>query len=140
MKNLNNIIYPLTAAAALAFAPGALAQDDVVPADSLPQGIQLAFRTSDGGDILGGVSAVNVAELDKKSFSDYSLSNMSALTTGYDGELWNMGSALVLVDGVPRDANNILPQEIESISFLKGAQAVVLYGSTAAKGAILITT
>ena len=140
MKNLNNIIYPLTAASALAFAPGAFAQDDVVPADSLPQGIQLAFRTSDGGDILGGVSAVNVAELDKKSFSDYSLSNMSALTTGYDGELWNMGSALVLVDGVPRDANNILPQEIESISFLKGAQAVVLYGSTAAKGAILITT
>lgn len=123
-------------------APGAFAQDidDETPADSIPQGIQLAFRTSDGGDILGGVSAVNVAELDKKSFTDYSLSNMQALTTGYNGQLWGMGDALVLVDGVPRDANNILPQEIESISFLKGAQAVVLYGSTAAKGVILITT
>ncbi|MDE6650486.1 MAG: SusC/RagA family TonB-linked outer membrane protein [Muribaculaceae bacterium] len=142
MKHLNNIIYPF-AAAVLMTAPGAFAQDaedHVIPADSLPQGIQLAFRTADGGDILGGVSAVNVAELDKKSFTDYSLSNMSALTTGYNGQLWGMGDALVLVDGVPRDANNILPQEIESISFLKGAQAVVLYGSTAAKGVILITT
>ena len=142
MKNLNNIIYPF-AAALLMTAPGAFAQDsedNVIPADSLPQGIQLAFRTADGGDILGGVSAVNVAELDKKSFTDYSLSNMQALTTGYNGQLWGMGDALVLIDGVPRDANNILPQEIESISFLKGAQAVVLYGSTASKGVILITT
>lgn len=142
MKNRNNIIYPIATAAALLFTPGAFAQEDdhFVPADSVPQGIQLAFRTSDGGDILGGVSSVNVAELDKKSFSDYSLNNMQSLTTGFNGELWNMGEALVLVDGVPRDANNILPQEIESVSFLKGAQAVVLYGSTAAKGVILITT
>ena len=90
MKNLNNIIYPF-AAALLMTAPGAFAQDsedNVIPADSLPQGIQLAFRTADGGDILGGVSAVNVAELDKKSFTDYSLSNMQALTTGYNWQLW----------------------------------------------------
>ncbi len=141
MKKSINFIYPFAAAVLMA-SPAAYAQDtaDVIPADSLPQGIQLAFRTADGGDILGGVSAVNVAELDKKSFTDYSLSNMSALTTGYNGQLWGMGDALVLVDGVPRDANNILPQEIESISFLKGAQAVVLYGSTASKGVILITT
>ena len=46
----------------------------------------------------------------------------------------------VLVDGVPRDADNVMPSEIAQISFLKGAQAVVLYGSKAAKGAIVITT
>jgi TonB-linked SusC/RagA family outer membrane protein len=34
----------------------------------------------------------------------------------------------------------VLPSEIEQITFLKGAQAVVLYGSKGAKGAILITT
>ena len=51
-----------------------------------------------------------------------------------------MGDALVLVDGVPRDANNVLPTEIEQITFLKSASAVALYGSRAAKGAVLITT
>ena len=138
MKNSNNIIYPLAAAAALLFTPGAFAQDDetFVPADSLPQGIQLPFRTSDGSDILGGVSSVNMVELEKKSFNTYTFQNVSALTN----TSWDMGGMLMLVDGVPRDDNNILPQEIESITFLKGAQAVVLYGSTAAKGAVLITT
>ena len=34
----------------------------------------------------------------------------------------------------------MLPSEIEQITFLKGAQAVVLYGAKGAKGAILITT
>jgi TonB-dependent Receptor Plug Domain. len=46
----------------------------------------------------------------------------------------------VLVDGIPRVANNVLPSEIDQITFLKGAQAVVLYGSRAAKGVIYITT
>ena len=46
----------------------------------------------------------------------------------------------MLIDGVPRDANDVLPTEFEDISFLKGASAVVLYGSRAAKGVILITT
>ena len=48
--------------------------------------------------------------------------------------------ALVLVDGVPRDANNVLPSEIAQITFMKSAQAVVLYGSRGAHGVILITT
>ena len=65
---------------------------------------------------------------------------MQALAAGYNGSLWNQGDALVLIDGVPRDANNVLPTEIEDITFLKGASAVVLYGSRAAKGVILITT
>jgi len=51
-----------------------------------------------------------------------------------------MDSYLVLVDGVPRDANNVLPTEIEQVTFLKGASAVVLYGSRAAKGVVYITT
>ena len=35
---------------------------------------------------------------------------------GYNGSLWNQGDALVLIDGVPRDANNVLPTEIEDIT------------------------
>src|SRR5690606_7983183 len=47
---------------------------------------------------------------------------------------------LVLVDGVPRDVNNVLPTEIQQITFLKSASAVMLYGSRAAKGVVSITT
>ncbi len=142
MKKSTNIILPV--AAVLAFGQlGSVYAQDTTPAlaaDTLAGKVNVAFRTADFEEVLGGVSSINVAELDKKSFMTYSLENMSSLVTGYDGQLWGMGDCLVLVDGVPRDADNILPQEIETITFLKGAQAVVLYGSTAAKGAILITT
>ncbi|MCH5237041.1 MAG: SusC/RagA family TonB-linked outer membrane protein [Muribaculaceae bacterium] len=128
----------LTAAISLSGTiPGVKAQEnDMSAVDTIP----VAFRSVSETEVMGGISTVNVAELQRKSYSDYSLSDMQALVTGYDGQLWGMGDVLVLVDGVPRDANNIIPTEIESISFLKGAQAVILYGSTAAKGAILITT
>ena len=47
-------------------------------------------------------------------------------------------------DGVNRDAgdgiSNLNPEDIESMSILKGASAAALYGSQAANGVILITT
>ena len=102
--------------------------------------INVAFRQSDARDVIVPVSSVNVKELLEKNYNTYSLDNMQALVAGYNGQLWNQGEALVMVDGVPRDANNVLPTEIEDITFMKGASAVVLYGSRAAKGVILITT
>jgi len=102
--------------------------------------INVAFRQSDVRDVIVPVSSVNVKELLEKNYNTYSLDNMQALVAGYNGQLWNQGEVLVMVDGVPRDANNVLPTEIEDITFMKGASAVVLYGSRAAKGVILITT
>lgn len=107
--------------------------------------VQVAFRKVAQKDLLGGVSVVNVEELTKKNYNTYSLDNMQGYVGGWNGNsLWGMdgdnAGYLVLVDGVPRDANNVMPSEIAQISFLKGAQAVVLYGSKAAKGAVVITT
>lgn len=116
---------------------GVMAQDS---ADTRADSINVAFRKSDVRDVIVPVSKVNVSELMEKNYNTYSLDNMQALTAGYNGQLWNQGEALVLIDGVPRDANNVLPTEIEDITFLKGASAVVLYGSRASKGVILITT
>lgn len=110
---------------------------DSLKADSK---VNTAFRVMDQQDLMGGISVVNMNELLDKSYSTYSLDNMSALVGGYTGQLWNMGEALVLIDGVPRAANNVMPTEIEQITFLKSAAAVALYGSRAAKGVILITT
>lgn len=107
--------------------------------------VQVAYRKIAQNDLLGGVSVINMEELTKKNYNTYTLDNMQAYVGGWNGNsLWGMDGDnagwLVLVDGVPRDINNVLPTEIEQITFLKGAQAVVLYGSRAAKGAIYVTT
>ncbi len=55
----------------------------------------------------------------------------------------NGGSPLILVDGVPSDANElnrIAPGDIESISVLKDASSAAIYGARAAFGVVLITT
>lgn len=103
--------------------------------------VQVSYRKVAQGDLLGGVSVINVEDLLKKNYNTYSLDNLQAYAGGWTGNsLWGMGDYLVLVDGVPRDANNVLPSEIEQITLLKGASAVVLYGSRAAKGVIYIST
>lgn len=47
---------------------------------------------------------------------------------------------LVLVDGIERDLTLVSPEEVESVSILKDAAAVALYGYKAINGAVLITT
>ena len=123
-------------------------------ADSL---VNVVFRKVAKEDVLGGVSSVNYRELMKKNYNTYSLDNMQGYVAGFNGSgMWGLdgwsefkkdgddikvpNGMLVLVDGVPRAANNVRPDEIEDITFLKGAQAVVLYGSRAAKGVCLIST
>ncbi len=103
--------------------------------------VQVAFRKIAQSDVLGGVSVMNLEELLLKNYNTYSLDNLQGYIGGWNGNsLWGMNDYLVLVDGVPRNANNVLPSEIEQITFLKGGSAVVLYGSRAAKGVIYITT
>ena len=47
---------------------------------------------------------------------------------------------LILVDGLERDMSLLSPEEVESVSVLKDAAAVALYGYKGINGAILITT
>lgn len=126
---------------ALLIAPQAVRADK---ADSTlaynPDKVNVAFRTVDKQDLLGATNVVDMVGLSKKNYTTYSLDNMQSYVGGYTGELWRQGSALILVDGVPRDAGNVHPSEIEQITFLKSAQAIALYGSQGAKGVILITT
>jgi len=114
--------------------------------------VHVAFRDKDADHILGGVSYVDMEELQKKDYTMSSLEDMYALVGGWNGNnLWGMDNdrldnndnsnlPVVIIDGVKRPSNNVLPSEIEQVTFLKGAQAVVLYGAKGAKGAILITT
>jgi len=49
-------------------------------------------------------------------------------------------SALYVIDGTPMNSSDINPQDIESITVLKGANATALFGDRASSGAIVITT
>jgi len=126
--------------------------DDDADSTVVKKKVHVAFRDKDPDHLLGGISYVDMEELQKKDYMTSSLEDMYALVGGWNGNnLWGMDNdrldnndnsnmPLVIIDGVKRPSNNVLPSEIEQITFLKGAQAVVLYGSKGAKGAILITT
>ena len=140
--------------AILAVAPLAVNAQITDGADSIvaKKKVHVAFRDKDADHLLGGISYVDVEELQNKDYTMSSLEDLFALVGGWNGNnLWGMDNErldnndnsnlpLVIIDGVKRPSNNVLPSEIEQITFLKGAQAVVLYGSKGAKGAILITT
>lgn len=100
--------------------------------------VRLAFRDVAASDVLVGATSLNYNEVIEKDYMTYPFSDLDAFISGGTNG-WG-GSYQVLIDGVPRPVDNIKPDEIESISFLKGAGACALYGSHAAKGVVLITT
>ncbi|PAC30135.1 SusC/RagA family protein [Flectobacillus sp. BAB-3569] len=103
--------------------------------------IHAAFREVEKQDLLGGVASVNVKELLNKNYFTNTLDGMEAFASGFNGNSnWGMGNYLFMIDGVPRETGNVAPTEIEEIVFLKGANAVALYGSRAAKGVVNVIT
>lgn len=151
MKKMKTNIFLFAMFAVAPIAANAQVADD---GDSIvaKKKVHVAFRDKDADHLLGGVSYVDMEELQKKDYTMSSLEDLSMLVGGWNGNnLWGMDNErldmnddsdrpLIIIDGVKRPSNNVLPSEIEQVTFLKGAQAVVLYGPKAAKGAILITT
>ncbi|MDO5526142.1 MAG: SusC/RagA family TonB-linked outer membrane protein [Prevotella sp.] len=151
MKHIktNIFLFAMTVVSPLSASAQATDGGDSIPAKKK---VHVAFRDKDADQLLGGVSYIDMEELQKKDYTMSSLDDLYALVGGWNGNsLWGMDNdrldtndnsnlPLVIIDGVKRPSNNVLPSEIEQVTFLKGAQAVVLYGARAAKGAILITT
>lgn len=140
------IILPVAIGASVFAIDASAAADE--PNDSLnaENQLQLAYHTIDKNDVLGGVEVLDIEELLKKNYiNDINNSTISGYVSGFNGNsLWGQDADnqgfLVLIDGVARDMNNVSSTEVKSITFMKGAQATVLYGSRAAKGVIYITT
>lgn len=108
--------------------------------DSTAEGIvNVAFGKVSKGDLLGGINEVKVTDLLKKDYHAYSLDGISEMIGGYNGNIWGQ-SPLILVDGVPRDASEVDATEVETVTVLKAASAVALYGSRGSRGVVLITT
>ena len=93
-------------------------------------------------DLVGSVTVIDPKEL---AYYDNTQSVYDAIRGRVPGLLGNsnirgMGNALVIVDGIGRDASNINLSEVEQITVLKDANASILYGSQAKNGLILVTT
>jgi len=101
--------------------------------------VQVAFKKVENRDLLGGVSYLNVPQLLEKNYYLSANEQLQSFLPGASAGVWGQAS-LTLVDGVPRDIGNVLPVEIDQVTLLKGAQAVALYGSQAARGVLLVTT
>lgn len=143
---MKHIYKGLVFCAALAFANTPVAAQETladlveaIQTDTLPK-VQVAFRSVDRNDLLGGVSVIDMKEMSEKAYSNNSLGFVDNAVGGFNGNIWGNTEYLVIVDGMVRDANNVLPHEIDQITLLKGASAVVLYGPRAAKGVLSITT
>lgn len=108
--------------------------------------------------VVGAISTINVEQLQIPSSS---ISNIiggripgiiSVTRSGEPGddfsEFWVRGistfgggeGALVLIDGVEGNLNDLDPADIESFSVLKDASATAVYGVRGANGVILVTT
>ncbi|MDP4208825.1 MAG: SusC/RagA family TonB-linked outer membrane protein [Bacteroidota bacterium] len=131
-KKIINVCYALVALSFLNWT-GVQAQEKK---DSL---VNVAFGKVAKEDLLGAVSSVSASELMKKSYGTYSLDGLQSFVGGYNGNIWGQ-AGLVLVDGIPRNASDVRLSEVESITVMRGGNAIVLYGSKAAKGVVLITT
>ena len=79
-----------------------------------------------------GVMAMQSSGQPGKNTSEFWVRGISTFGAG--------ASALVLVDGFPRDLNEISIEDIESFTVLKDASTTAIYGSKGANGVVLITT
>lgn len=101
--------------------------------------VNVAFGKVAKENIVNAVSTLQTSELSKALYDNNSLIGLNGMIGGYNGNVWGQG-ALVLIDGVPRSADAVRASEVESVTVLKDAASVALYGSRGAKGVILITT
>ncbi len=144
--------------------PNVMAQDDVpdtiqpILTDELrnQNKVNLAFRTVAKDDVIGAANSYQISKISQydntiwasgiltgRALGMLGGSNIRGLGISLDvGAITgtNTGTAMVIVDGLPRDLNSIRLSDIESISVLRDVNSAVLYGSAAMNGVVLITT
>jgi len=104
--------------------------------------VNVPFTTVEKRKTTGAVTQVNIA--DEMEF-DQRLGLNSALdgkVAGLKGawNIWGRGEAIVVVDGIPREADTYNLNEVESITVLKDPVSRAMYGAQADQGVILVTT
>ena len=99
-----------------------------------PAGIQApAVSVSNmlGGRVPGIIAVTRSGE-PGNNFSEFWIRGMSTFGAS--------SSALVLIDGIEGNINDLDPADIESFSILKDASATAVYGTRGANGVVVVTT
>ena len=131
-------------------------------AQLLEEVVVVAYGQQKKVSVTGAISTIQTRELKQSPAANLSASLAGRLpglaavqTTGQPGAqdavnlylrgvgTTNGASPLIMIDGVPRDANLLAtldPNEIASLSILKDASATAVFGVRGANGVILITT
>ncbi|MDE6081835.1 MAG: SusC/RagA family TonB-linked outer membrane protein, partial [Muribaculaceae bacterium] len=129
-------------------------------ASNLDEVVVVAYGTQKKSSVTGAISQVSSAEIEMRPVSSVA-SALEGTTSGITvsgaygapgesptirirgiGSVNNGTEPLYVIDGVPFGGNisDLSPDDIESMSVLKDASSVALYGSRAGNGVILITT
>lgn len=126
---------------------------------ALDEVVVIGYGTQKKGNVIGSVSQVSADQIKGRNVSQLSQSltgQMPGVTIiqrsgrpgsgGGDISIRGVGSfgatpsALVLIDGIPGNMNDVNPNDVESVSVLKDASTAAIYGARAANGVILVTT
>ncbi|MCG8697548.1 MAG: SusC/RagA family TonB-linked outer membrane protein, partial [Bacteroidales bacterium] len=115
--------------------PYLLAEDDE---------IQIPFGSLKKREINGNVTSINASEVVKHDGTQSIYGVLNGRVPGVFGNLnikgYRNNDALIVVDGIPRPANTLNLQEIESISVVRDIGTSLFYGGQASGGVIFITT
>lgn len=127
-------------------------------AEALEEVVVVGMGTQRKVSVVGAITSISPAQINSPSTS---ISNMlggvvpgiiSIDKSGEPGkdisEFWIRGistfganqSALVLIDGIEGNLNDVDPSDVESFSILKDASATAVYGVRGANGVVLVTT
>lgn len=127
---------------------------------ALDEVVVVGYGTVKKGNLTNAVTSVKADVLENRPVSSVAdalqgqVPGLSIVQSGRPGQASSMqlrgatslnsgGSPMLLVDGIPTDAENfnyLNVEDIESVSVLKDAASAAVYGSRAANGVILVTT
>jgi len=126
---------------------------------SLEEVVVVGYGTQKKVNVIGSVSQITAENIENRPVQQLSQAitgQMPGVTviqrSGRPGQsggnirIRGVGSfgatpnALILIDGIPGNMNDINPDDVQSISVLKDASSAAIYGARAANGVILVTT
>jgi len=97
--------------------------------------LQRSFTSNLGNTLYGQISGLTTMQGSNEPGVDAPSMYIRGINTYGTGR-----SILVMVDGIKGSIDQLIPEEIESISVLKDASATAIYGSRGANGVLLVTT
>ncbi len=115
---------------------GTLSKDLVIGSSSVVDGDKLrkSFSTNLSNALNGWLPGLTIQQSNSEPGEDTPDMYSRGVSTLYTNDI------LIIVDGFESTIENLVPEEIETITLLKDAAATVLYGGKAANGVLLVTT